>query len=176
MADHVLIHSLLSKIKEASVEVKSLEKKIEELNESLTTSEQNRMNLIASAVEKDETITQLNETNEDVCRQLSTLHGEHSRLQCATNIIQRNECMNLLWDIEEKNEALGRSEMQVDSLQSMVQNLEKHIRDQEVQYQEARSKIVDLEIELLSYKSKIFKPVAGSQSCGCGKRHSENQV
>jgi hypothetical protein len=104
-------------MKEASVEVKSLEKKIEELNESLTTSEQNRMNLIASAAEKDETITQLDETNEDVCRQLSTLRGEHSRLQCATNIIQRNECMNLLWDIEEKNEALGRSEMQVDLLQ-----------------------------------------------------------
>ena len=163
-------------MKEASVEVKSLEKKIEELNKSLTTSEQNRMNLITSAAEKDETITQLDETNEDVCRQLFTLRGEHSCLQCATNIIQQNKCMNLLWDIEEKNEALGRSETQVDSLQSLFQNLEKHIHDQGVQYQEARLKIVELEIELLSYKSKIFKPVAGSQSCGCGKRHSENQV
>ena len=118
MADQVLIHSLLSKMKEASVEVKSLEKKIEELNESLTTSEQNRRNLFASAAEKDETITQLDETNEDVCRQLSTLCGEHSRLQCVTTIIQQNECMNLLWDIDERNEALGKAEMEVDSLKN----------------------------------------------------------
>ena len=87
MADHVLIHSLLSKMKEASVEVKPLEKKIDELKESLTTSEQNRRNLIASAAEKDETITQLDQTNEDVCRKLSTLCGEHSCLQCAITII-----------------------------------------------------------------------------------------